>query len=156
MTGYTATSIWAPHADDEIIGCFSVLNRQMTNVSVHFATGYEEAVWSAAHFSFERCKLDLSRSSWYTVYAPDPATDPHPLHQFIGQRAQQLFRERKIGRLLLYTTTMNATYISELSDVQKGKKHFALDKCYADKSSLWKYDHRYWLFEGHIEWHHPD
>lgn len=147
-------AIWAPHGDDEIIGCYGVLTREK-DVSVYFGqlTGDLGIPRSAAMFGFSYDLLWEDRGHWDVVYAPDPAADPHPLHQTIGQRAQQMFRAGKIRRLIHYTTSMQAPYIFETGDPD-GKRH-ALDRCYFEKLSLWQYDHRYWLFEGRVEWHRP-
>ena len=157
-------AIWAPHPDDEIIGCFGVLSRianypEQRPPTVYFATGFDEIgpLLSSERFGFlfEPLPAPVSSVNWYTVYAPDPAVDHHPLHQQLGHRAQHLFRIGRINRLIHYTTTMSsAPYIFETKDPEA--KRAALDACYPYKSDLWKYDHRYFLFEGNIEWLRPD
>lgn len=154
------TAIWAPHPDDEIIGCSLVLNQNCrvcyysVNGDIDDLNAIEKVVnWYGCETYFIYSDDDYIGVKWRTVYAPDPAVDMHPIHQKLGHMAQDLFRRGQIERLMLYTTSMNAPYIFEVKDPQA--KLAALNHCYPHKADLWKYDHRYWLFEGYHEWHRP-
>lgn len=156
-------SIWAPHPDDEIIGCWSVLSRKhlSADLEVVYFSGHDDPGIDRTRarfgFSTENVRFGPFHNSfqlyYQTVLAPDPAIDFHPLHQHVGQLAQQGFRDGRIERLILYTTRMNIPYVHEVSDPEAKRR--ALDECYPEKRSLWEHDHRFWLFEGHCEWHRP-
>lgn len=155
-------SIWAPHGDDEIIGCYSVLRKCKEDAvvpTVYFGEIDDGCARSSSVFQFRFLKFDLSletadKITWDTVYAPDPQYDNHPRHQLYGSIAQMAFREGRIKKLRLYNTTMLSPYIMELDTWNKEGKREALNHCYPGKSSLWQFDHRYFLFEGNVEWLH--
>jgi LmbE family N-acetylglucosaminyl deacetylase len=150
-----AIAIWAPHPDDEIIGCYSVLVSKLRGeVTVFFGELDEGVARSVNLFGFVPMSYPSDNRDYFKydiVYAPDPSTDFHPRHQALGHSAQLLFRLGGIKRLIHYTTSMQAPYIFEVKDPE-GKRN-ALSGCYPEKSDLWRYDHRYWLFEGYNEWH---
>jgi hypothetical protein len=148
-----AAAIWSPHPDDEIIGTYhALLQARETGLAVHYASPLEEGCQRAAlGFGFAIHRLDLTAlDCWDVVYAPDPDYDRHPLHQTIGNHARALFRSGHIRRLIQYTTRMTAPYIWEVPHPLE--KLDALNGCYPEKADLWKYDHRFWLFEGACEW----
>jgi hypothetical protein len=144
--------IIAPHADDEIIGCFEVLQAG-GEVIVAFPTSVvlREASQSAEFFGFSRMLLhnlgniDLKQ---YTIFIPDAYFELHPLHRELGGKVHEF---RRLGlNVVCYSTNMNAPYIREVQDVVA--KQRALTSCYPEKSSLWAYDHKYFLFEGHCKY----
>lgn len=159
--------IWAPHGDDEIIGCSqALLRRNQTHLTmVFFHDGYGDDPGisrSETEHGFQsgnlKAALDSQRYLLWddaVYYVPDPYFETHPLHRKLGHLAERLFREGKIHRLIFYTTVMTAPYIFELTAKQKEYKRRQLGLCYPEKESLWKFDHRYWLFEGHMEIHRP-
>jgi LmbE family N-acetylglucosaminyl deacetylase len=142
-------AIWAPHADDEIIGCYHVLMSK-EKVQVYYGGMIEDGCKRASRlFGFEFHHLGNLAHPWDVVYAPDPNVDMHPEHQRIGGLAQQLFRAGKIRRVIHYCTTMQASYIFEVLDPEA--KRSALDQCYPEKADLWRYEWKYVLFEGYNE-----
>jgi hypothetical protein len=148
-------AIWAPHPDDEIIGCHSILVRG-GDLSVHYGSSLDDPGIARSSKLFKFVPRGWAPVGFYgyTVYAPDPLVDYHPLHQHMGQVAQQLFRDGTIFQLIHYTTTMlGAPYIFEVSNPELKKA--SLNACYPEKSDLWKYEHKYFLFEGYCEWHRP-
>ena len=52
--------------------------------------------------------------------------------------------------VLFYTTQMNVPYIREVQD--SGAKKVLLNSVYFGQSSLWEYEHKYFLFEGYCKW----
>jgi LmbE family N-acetylglucosaminyl deacetylase len=154
-------SIWAPHPDDEIIGCYSILNRKhhIDDLHVLYFTsilsdredpGIARACATFGfRFQFAAYRNVDGAGPQDIVLAPDPESDFHPLHRLVGRVAQHLFREGKIKRLIHYTTTMLTPYVQEVPD--PAGKRSALDYCYREKADLWTSDHRYFLFEGYYE-----
>jgi len=145
--------IIAPHADDELIGCYSVLlTGTVGNVFYGSEAAIEEAKACAAHFNFGRLlaeqALPESVGMGYTFYFPDPAYELHPLHRYLGAIGEDMLRNGE--DVIFYTTNMNAPYMHVVNapEVKKG----LLDSAYFEKRDLWKYDHKYFLFEGHCKW----
>lgn len=142
----------APHPDDELIGCYSLIEKglidtvlyidpspsrfalaQLTGVELGFTPGYLE---------FKQLCDYLEKNPSHTYLVPD-IKDGHLLHKAINCVA------RLSGcHLGYYSTEMNTGYVKELSAEMKKEKLLALNKFYPDQSSLWKYDWKYWLFEG--------
>lgn len=159
----TPISIWAPHADDEIIGCSQLLlrsRREDQDLNIYCATDWAHpglvGLASRFHFAVRGSPGHfgaLRPVDWGVVLAPDPFEDPHPLHQELGHLALQWFRENRIERLIFYTTVMRAKYIFEVPDPQW--KRELLEEFYPDKRSLWETQHKYFLFEGWCEWKRP-
>jgi hypothetical protein len=147
-------AIWAPHGDDELIGCYSVLTtRAVGLVTVYYGSIDEGCLKASLMFGFPYHNFYEKAAAvwdlWDIVYAPDPDYDVHPEHQWFGSMARRYFRTGRINRLIHYTTQMSAPYISEVESPIE--KRDALNECYPLKSDLWRYDHRYWLFEGYCE-----
>jgi LmbE family N-acetylglucosaminyl deacetylase len=157
----SSISIWAPHPDDEIIGCWSALHlkHRVDDISVIYLSGVGDPgiERSQARFGFRYLYAGYANMEaagpYSTVLAPDPASDWHPLHQRVGQVAQHMFRDGKIRRLIMYTTRMLAPYVFEVAN--PAAKRAALNDCYPEKSSLWESDHRFFLFEGYCSWLRP-
>lgn len=150
--------IFAPHGDDEIIGCYEILCRQEVK-HVVFPINNQAAVKEAQNssrifgFTTQLCKdvEELWRFGGMAaelgglVFLPDPVYEYHPEHKKWGGLGRFLG-----NNVVYYTTNMNAPYMHE-ARYPKEKKD-ALDVCYPDKKSLWEYDHKYFLFEGHSTW----
>ncbi len=146
--------IFAPHADDEIIGCFEVLSK-VPGALVVFPESKQiiESYQAQSYFQYSAMLLkdigflDLHK---YQIFVPDPYFEYHPQHREIGALSYQ-FRAKGY-EVFLYTTNMNAPYIRELSvDSMKAKRE-SLNICYSDKTSLWQFDHKYFLFEGYCQY----
>ena len=160
--------IIAPHPDDEVIGCSRLLTPEtrvlFTTSKAWTEERKKEATLLAKALSFRvivPCTLARSRSGsleemWrehgsdLCVFAPDPVWETHPDHVDIGCQIRTLSREMDF-RFFTYTTNMRAPYVEELS---KGEALMKKDMLafYESQSDLWKYDHRYFLFEGIAEW----
>lgn len=158
--------IFAPHADDELIGCWRLVSSKHDPLTVAYceppnAVRLKEIREAEARFGFEAVVPPEGASLWEfilhhvlafsgIIWAPDPHWELHPLHKEVGSLARSACR-RANRRFGVYSTSMNAPYLRELSTHQAGLKKEALDSIYPSQASLWATDHRYWLFEGTCE-----
>jgi hypothetical protein len=144
--------IIAPHADDEIIGCYELLATGMVK-SVLFPdeTALKEAEKSSEHFLFSRGHIedeDYYKSLEITYVFPDPYFETHPKHRELGSLGESLLRQHR--HVIFYSTTMSAPYIHEVT--QPALKRQCLNKLYPTKKDLWAYEHKFFLFEGYNKW----
>ena len=144
--------IFAPHADDEVIGCHDLLLTGQVE-KILFASRditSDELIKVSSEFN---CQVDLFDYSHVPeqriLLFPDPVYEIHPLHRQLGHIGESLLRELK-SEVIFYTTNMNAPYIYEVEFPSKKKS--CLMKIYPHKASLWKYEHKYFLFEGYTKW----
>lgn len=142
--------IIAPHADDEIIGCHTLLTQGLvSDVFFCMDTGMEETLLSAQKFGFVVHHINELPMSNNCVYLfPDHTHELHPLHRHFGNMGEIMLRDGY--EVLFYSTNMNAPYIHEV--LYPEMKRRDLEQCYSRKKSLWEYDHRYFLFEGYVKW----
>lgn len=153
--------IVAPHADDEIIGCHSVLESGTVDIVMFPKSSVgiiDEAKKSSEEYGFEIRLFDSSSDlegltghcmeKGGLIFFPDFVYELHPSHRFFGSMGYQLLSLGFIN-VIFYSTNMNAPYIREV-DAQEKKG--ALNTCYPGKSDLWEYDHKYFLFEGQTRW----
>jgi hypothetical protein len=143
----------APHPDDEIIGCFTVLK----NVeSVFFLDGEErkeEAVSSSEAFNFKFLFIKFEEINSFLkgkIFAPDPFTETHPLHKIVGMEVFKEWMNKQNFELYFYTTNMNTFYTRELNQSRKDEKEKLLKQIYVSQRDLWR-DKKYFLFEGRIK-----
>jgi len=142
--------IIAPHADDEIIGCYELLKTGLVK-QVFFCseTAVEEAISSSELYDFNAKHVDYLPMQMSLCYLfPDPTHEFHPLHRHFGQIGEAMVREGY--DVIFYTTNMNTPYIHEVE--RNELKRFDLERCYSKKKSLWLMDHKYFLFEGYTKW----
>ena len=145
--------IVAPHADDEIIGCCHVLMNNIGMCSVYFGSDAERLSAEASSGFFNFIRLDLVGfnrivNKDFKFFFPDPYFELHPEHRRWGAIGVEYLR--KGFDVTFYSTNMNAPYIHELK-ASRGKLEL-LNEFYPEKSDLWKYDHKYFLFEGYTKW----
>lgn len=149
-------AIFAPHGDDEIIGCHDVLlSKAVTHV---FFSTKEQAISarkSAVHFGYLNLEYAASKLMNYIetekptmLFFPDPNYEIHPEHKRMGNIGMDLVSYGV--PVIFYTTNMNAPYIYESKYPQL--KQVVLNKVYSEKSDLWEYDHKYFLFEGYTQY----
>jgi hypothetical protein len=155
--------IIAPHADDEIIGCHSILVQGTVNiVAFPDSSGAStEAKESSRRFGYDtktfQTPKDITALAEQAlavnglIFMPDPIYEYHPLHRQIGHIGESL--AKLTTNVVFYSTKMNAPYIEEYDHPMIKKRD--LDACYGDKKSLWEFDHRYFLFEGYNIWGIP-
>lgn len=154
--------IIAPHHDDEIIGNFNILMQNNKKVILYYNEmpsvetkrrlidqipgGNRNTVFGIfPGHNFLPDNYDERNS---TFYFPDPIFETHPLHREIGHIGEMLWRNGV--NVVFYSTNMQARYISELS--HPDAKRDLLNLVYPEKSDLWKYEHKYFLFEGRCKW----
>ena len=143
--------IIAPHADDEIIGNYEVLETgHVTSVAVPDIKTAGEMEYCSLHYNFKIVMISevLERAMFHKdilYFFPDPFQEYHPDHKYWGMEGYKLAMRNK--QVIFYNTNMNAPYIREVTK-WKDKRQL-MDALYPDKMSLWEYDHKYFLFEGH-------
>lgn len=151
--------IIAPHCDDEIIGCFEVLNNTNNNVTIIYDAETDterrkECLKLKDFFSSVKHQIfHVSFPSSYlngevTIYAPDPTNELHPLHREWGCLAEKLARDG--NDVIFYTTNMNVPYIHEVKEWKK--KEEVLNQVYPSQKDLWLYEKKYIFFEGRTQW----
>ena len=83
-----------------------------------------------------------------TFYFPHPIYETHPEHRIQGITGEQLARTGR--NVIFYITEMNAPFKFECKNPKK--KKVLLDSVYFGESSLWTWDHKYFLFSGYDKW----
>jgi hypothetical protein len=149
--------IVAPHADDEIIGNYSIISNPDNKCIIIYAD-YEMTQKRQAEMVSVKKKFDnivaymkarelptQFLSDEYELHYPDPFHETHPHHRLIGNKGYDLFQQGYV--INFYSVNMEAPYIyrTELSN----KKKETLDELFPSQRSLWKNDAKYYLFEGH-------
>lgn len=149
--------IVAPHPDDEIIGCYEMLKLEKSPIIIYggeTASDRREEVKNVKKFfdikvqMFQNSIPTNLMQAENTFYFPDPTYEIHPLHRAYGFQGESLARGG--FNVIFYTTLMNVPYIHEVED--PGDKKMYLESCYPSQADLWKYDHKYFLFEGYCKW----
>jgi hypothetical protein len=150
--------IVAPHPDDEIIGCYEVLKKEENIIIIYSADTEprrrEEAMKLKEEISGVTVQLFLNSIPMSMVnhdhkfYFPDPSYEIHPKHREQGMTGE--LWARSCFDVTFYSTMMNAPYIHEVH--MPNLKEELLNKIYPSQSDLWKYDHKYFLFEGYSKW----
>lgn len=149
--------IIAPHPDDEIIGCYEVVNNYKTMILYDASTPQlrrEEAMKLKDEFDISaQVFLNTIPPPWLTLentvfFFPDPIYETHPLHRQWGYGGEMMARAGQ--NVVFYNTIMNAPYIHEVADFLD--KRNVLDKYFPSQKNMWAWDHRYNLFEGYNSW----
>jgi len=147
------TIIIAPHSDDEIIGCFSILNNPDIRPVIIYTEEMskerqEEVKGIREHFTIKGQMFCQSIPPQFlntttTFYFPGP-DEIHPAHRTQAAIGEALARQGL--NIIFYTTNMNVKWIKEEKNPEKKKA--LLNLIYQSQSDLWKYDHKYFLFCG--------
>ena len=151
--------IISPHPDDEIIGLYERLIKRDNKIIIVYTENIDE-IRKKECLSLKNY-LDNISAQFFNAsippsllnpknifYFPDHIYENHPAHRIQGQKGEEL--ARKGLTVIFYSTNMKSPYIHEVKDF-KGKRHL-LEKVYPSQKSLWKNDHRYFLFEGKCSW----
>lgn len=163
--------IFAPHPDDEIIGCWQLLVSEQPILVVYgggvSAKRREEMEGLGDLWPWVEQRVTKDGFTSHAVYvfigetegdvicwAPDSHWEQHPAHKDMGARVQGACRILGV-RFGTYSTNMNVPYLQELSIQEQVQKRNALNMVYPSQRSLWENDHRYFLFEGRAEWNPP-
>lgn len=139
--------IVAPHVDDELIGCYSVLTAKVPRASVWVlylkemtVVRLDEAHTAARTLGFQILTdpLMAQTSIYDAVYVPC-RQDTHPDHR----QANTEWRSRASH---FYSVDMGegAAYLGE---EHARMKRVLLNELYPSQSRLWAADEKYWLFE---------
>ena len=142
----------SPHADDELIGAYSLIKSGQIDKVVYLDTPPERfklAERVGDDFGFMGQTIDIRQLFDIMIpeednvwFIPD-IMDSHLLH-----KAANCIGRLSGCRLGYFTINMNTGYIKELSAKDKEEKRAVLNKYYPDQSSLWENDWKYFLFEG--------
>ena len=159
--------ILAPHPDDEVIGCFSILRQPSGRILVVYSGRFDKAreqeiMRLSVEFPLTMNWLDCGSTVLFLdhlrlkgdkiwVYAPDPHWEHHPDHKSISSQVWPYCQAHNVP-FCTYSTDMNVPYLRELSGTMQEQKRVMLEKCFPSQKSLWEYDHKYFLFEGISLW----
>jgi len=156
--------IVAPHPDDEIIGCFDILNNPDNRIIIVYINDIdkkrkEETKKIKEIFNNVKATVYLNQIPQHLfndkpiIHYPDPIYETHPTHRLQGNIGEQLLRYMDL-HVIFYSINMNAPYIYENKDWES--KRIALDTIYPSQKKLWESDHKYFLFEGHCRWYNQN
>jgi len=151
--------IIAPHPDDEIIGCYEIINNPANSIAIMYPGEVEqrrkeEALKLREHrgnVSIQMFQLSIPPPMLtdpnITFYFPDPIYEVHPEHRAWGFVGEGMARGGY--DVVFYSTLMNTPYIHEADNEYK---ETLLDLVYPSQKSLWKYEKKFILFEGRCKW----
>jgi hypothetical protein len=149
--------IVSPHCDDEIIGLYELLVKKINPIIIYTCDMSEERKKEALTLNkyvpvkgqlFNKEVPPNLLTPLQTLFFPDPTTEIHPDHRLYGAKGEEL--ARKGVDVIFYSINMNAPYIHKVSDF-KDKRHL-LEKVYPSQKNLWKFENKYFLFEGRCKW----
>lgn len=151
--------IIAPHPDDEIIGCYGVLEKYHNERKIAVIYGpdcenerKEEMTklknYYSCHQAVQNIVPQYLVQKENTFFFPDPVNEIHPDHRKWGIIGEDLAR-RGLD-VIFYTIQMNVPYIHKIND--PNNKESILNDVYPSQKSLWEYEKKYILFEGYCKW----
>ena len=149
--------IFAPHVDDEMIGCWSILAEKLVDKVYYFYDldphRIDEAWGAADTFGFEPVFINYEKtdSEWNDCIREDikdkillipSIKDAHPDHKEVNAYGKRFNVEKRF-----YSVDMNHK-TELLSENSRFAKRGNLDVCYPSQKSLWATDAKYYLFES--------
>jgi len=150
--------IMAPHPDDEIIGTFEILNNQTKKIIIYDEETSKQRRLEALNLKnyFPQIIKQEFLSSFpqkyvsknIIYYFPDPINEIHPKHRYWGNMGEVMARAG--FDVIFYSTIMNVSWIHEVK--HPGKKLSYLNLIYSSQKDLWKYEHKYFLWEARYKW----
>jgi hypothetical protein len=154
--------IFAPHPDDELIGCFELFEKGKVDSVVYDGRGLLPVRQTEARnfCRMHNCNIilqtsDLNPSMFldttkenFDLYFPDPLYEHHPLHREWGNFGVHLLYRGY--RVVFYNTTMAAPYLHEVKKAKDKLK--SLNVFYPSQKLMWEYERKYCLFEGYCRW----
>ena len=149
------TVIISPHFDDAEIGNWEIITNPLIKpIIIYMQQNDEERKNEALKLKdmldniqvqlFQKTVPQMFLSPRNTLYFPDHINEFHPDHREWGFYGEELFRQGL--NVIFYSINMQAPYIHKVKK-SKEKKEF-LDKLYPSQKDMWKYDHKYFLWEG--------
>lgn len=140
------TLIVAPHPDDEMIGCWTVLKTRKNVDVVYGPASYErvnELMNSAGELGYEFIRASyamecLDRGEYIEVYVPS-RNDAHAEHKAMN---------RKFYEYATHFYSVDMVDAIPLPEEEAQEKLAALNKFYPSQRALWDRDHKYFLFES--------
>uniref|UniRef100_A0A6H1ZVY4 Uncharacterized protein n=1 Tax=viral metagenome TaxID=1070528 RepID=A0A6H1ZVY4_9ZZZZ len=152
--------IIAPHPDDEIIGCYELINGGKIDGVVYGEVADDrrnEVKLVIAKLGLRFALFD--DDSWaklyelteqgHTFYFPDPIFETHPDHRMWGFEGEKYARMTE-KNVIFYSTNMRAPYVHKVTPCKR-KRDF-LEYVYPSQKKMWENDQRYFLFEGRCQW----
>jgi hypothetical protein len=151
--------VMAPHQDDELIGVFTLISEKFVDVVLTMVPLDDrrmcEIEESARRLKFELRSFVLEQELVQqlnrirnepnsVIFTPDPRYEYQPYHRKISGLVDGMCHDWQI---YYYTVEMNTPYINET--LFPMKKRELLDEIYPSQKELWKYNHKYFLFEGY-------
>lgn len=151
-------TIFAPHIDDEMIGCWSVLKYGQVDKVYYFndleSHRVDEAIRASVQFGFEAVFVDnyeYDKEEWDRIIREDvkgqillipSIKDAHPDHKKLNAYGKT-FPNKKF----YYSVDMNHKF-EVLSEKDRENKLHALKKYYPSQTALFDSDAKYHLFES--------
>lgn len=150
--------IISPHFDDEIIGLYEVITNPIVKPIIIYLQDDEERKQEALKLKtfIDNIQVQLFQKSIPTMflnqsnvlYFPDPTTEFHPDHRKWGAVGEDYLRQGL--NVVFYSINMETPYIHQVRDF-KDKRHL-LEKVYPSQKSLWKFEHKFFIWEGRVKW----
>ncbi len=148
--------ILAPHADDEIIGCYSLLKANQISRVIYFEeltpARRTEALLSADLYGFDALFApDLDPSDLNAIIEQEPTiyipaiTDSHPAHKALNRRY------RKHSGVHFYSVDLDRCQHPKVTVDEPLQKLAELNYCYSSQSDLWASNASYYLFESIVK-----
>jgi hypothetical protein len=149
--------IFAPHIDDEMIGCWSLLSSGLVDQVYYFndleSHRVDEAIKLSVQYGFKAVFVDYEHElrDWFNIIKQKIAgkilllpsiKDQHPHHKIVNRWGKAFPNEKKY-----YSVDMNHK-ISVLRDYEREEKRAELDRFYPSQKMLWDRDAKYYLFES--------